>query len=299
MKKIVFMLILGILFLGCEKTEDKKIKIGILQIVEHVALDDARQGIIDALDSSIYKNKIQIDYKNAQGDFSTAQIISKELNEKVDIIVPISTASAQATVNNIKKKPIFFSEVANPEKIGILHKNVTGVSNKLPIDKHVALIKKLLPQTKKIGIVYNTSEENSFYSAQEFENIATKQGYQVIIKGITKLDELNQALDVLLPKIDVLYTNNDNIIASSYSVVVNKCNLNNKPIIASSKTFVNQGALACEDISDYEVGYKTGELIVKYLNGSPIEKIPYEKIENSKFYINEEIAKKFNISTTL
>lgn len=162
MKKL-FILLLVILCTACGTEKQKKIEIGITQIVEHSSLDDVRRGVIDALKEKGYdENKVNIDYKNAQGDFGTAQVIAQEFNNKSDIIIAISTPSAQAAANNIKDKPIFFSAITNPESAGILRKNVTGVSDKSPVKKQVQLIKKLLPEAKNIGIVYNTSEQNSF-----------------------------------------------------------------------------------------------------------------------------------------
>ena len=295
MKKL-FILLLVILCTACGTEKQKKIEIGITQIVEHSSLDDVRRGVIDALKEKGYdENKVNIDYKNAQGDFGTAQVIAQEFNNKSDIIIAISTPSAQAAVNNIKNKPVFFSAVVNPENAGILRKNVTGVSDKSPVKKQVQLIKKLLPEAKNIGIVYNTSEQNSFYLTDAFTKAAEEEGYTVKIKGINNISEMASALDTLLPTIDVLYTSIDNTIASTYPLIVEKCNKANKPIIGATKSFADQGALAVDGISDYQVGYQTGEMAARYLSGEKIENIPYEVVEKSEMYINKDVAEKFGI----
>lgn len=295
MKKL-FILLLVILCTACGTEKQKKIEIGITQIVEHSSLDDVRRGVIDALKEKGYdENKVNIDYKNAQGDFGTAQVIAQEFNNKSDIIIAISTPSAQAAANNIKDKPIFFSAITNPESAGILRKNVTGVSDKSPVKKQVQLIKKLLPEVKNIGIVYNTSEQNSFYLTDAFTKAAEEKGYTVKIKGINNISEMASALDTLLPTIDVLYTSIDNTIASTYPLIVEKCNKANKPIIGATKSFADQGALAVDGISDYQVGYQTGEMAARYLSGEKIENIPYEVVEKSEMYINKEVAEKFGI----
>ena len=241
------------------------------------------------------ENKININYKNAQGDFGTAQVIAQEYNNKSDVIIAISTPSAQAAANNIKDKPIFFSAITNPESAGILRKNVTGVSDKSPVKKQVEFIEKLLPEAKNIGIVYNTSEQNSFYLTEEFTKAAKEKGYTVKVKGISNISEMASALDTLLPTIDVLYTSIDNTIASTYPLIVEKSNKADKPIIGATKSFVEQGALAVDGISDYQVGYQTGEMVARYLNGEKIENIPYEVVEKSEMYINKDIAKRFGI----
>ena len=296
MKKL-FILLLVILCTACGTEKQKKIEIGITQIVEHPSLDDVRKGVIDALKEKGYdENKININYKNAQGDFGTAQMIANSfVQDKKDIILAISTPSAQAAVNNVKNKPVFFSAVVNPENAGILRKNVTGVSDKSPVKKQVELIEKLLPEAKNIGIVYNTSEQNSFYLTEEFTKVAEEKGYTVKVKGISNISEMASALDTLLPTIDVLYTSIDNTVASTYPLIVEKSNKANKPIIGATKSFADQGALAIDGISDYQVGYQTGEMVAKYLNGEKIENIPYEVVEKSEIHINKDVAEKFGI----
>ena len=296
MKKL-FVLLLTVLFVACGNGKDRKIEIGLTQIVEHPSLDDVRRGVIDALAENGYDdNKINFSYKNAQGDFATAQIIAQDFNSKADIVVAISTPYAQAAVNNIKEKPVFFAAITNPETAGVLGKNVTGVSDKSPVEKQAALIEKMLPEAKNIGIIYNTSEQNSFYLTEEFKKAAEKKGFNVIIKGVTTINEMASALDTILPEIDVLYTSIDNMLASTYPLIVEKCNKGGKPIIGATKSFAEQGALATEGISDYQVGYQTGEMVARYLNGEKIEDMPYQTVEKSELTINEEAAKRFGVS---
>lgn len=295
MKKILLFMLM-VLCIACGKEKESKVKIGITQIVEHQSLDDVRQGVIDSLKANGYgEDKIEISYKNAQGDFGTAQMIAQEFKNTSDIVVAISTPSAQAAVNNIKDKPIFFSAITNPESAGVLAENVTGVSDRSPVKKQVELIKELLPEAKKIGAVYNTSEQNSFYLTDEFKKEAEKNGYEVVVKGITNVNEIASALDTILPEVDVLYTTIDNTIASTYPLIIDKSKKDNKPVIGATKSYVDQGALASEGISDYKVGYQTGEMIVRYLKGEDIKNMKFEVVRESERYINKEVAKNFKI----
>lgn len=295
MKKILLFMLM-VVCIACGKEKEDRIKIGITQIVEHQSLDDVRQGVIDSLKANGYgEDKVEISYKNAQGDFGTAQIIAQEFKNTSDIVVAISTPSAQAAVNNIKDKPIFFAAITNPESAGVLAENVTGVSDRSPVKKQVELIKEILPETKKIGVVYNTSEQNSFYLTDEFKKEAEKNGYEVVIKGITNVNEIASALDTILPEIDVLYTTIDNTIASTYPLIIDKSKKANKPVIGATKNYVDQGALASEGISDYKVGYQTGEMIVRYLKGEDIKNMKFEVVRESERYINREVAKNFKI----
>ena len=295
MKKILLFMLM-VLCIACGKEKEDRIKIGITQIVEHQSLDDVRQGVIDSLKANDYgEDKVEISYKNAQGDFGTAQMIAQEFKNTSDIVVAISTPSAQAVVNNIKDKPIFFAAITNPESAGVLAENVTGISDRSPVKKQVELIKEILPETKKIGVVYNTSEQNSFYLTDEFKKEAEKNGYEVVIKGITNVNEIASALDTILPEIDVLYTTIDNTIASTYPLIIDKSKKANKPVIGATKNYVDQGALASEGISDYKVGYQTGEMIVRYLKGEDIKNMKFEVVRESERYINREVAKNFKI----
>ena len=295
MKKILLFMLM-VLCIACGKEKESKVKIGVTQIVEHQSLDDVRQGVIDSLKANGYgEDKIEISYKNAQGDFGTAQMIAQEFKNTSDIVVAISTPSAQAAVNNIKDKPIFFSAITNPESAGVLAENVTGVSDRSPVKKQVELIKELLPEAKKIGVVYNTSEQNSFYLTDEFKREAEKNGYEVVVKGITNVNEIASALDTILPEVDVLYTTIDNTIASTYPLIIDKSKKDNKPVIGATKSYVDQGALASEGISDYKVGYQTGEMIVRYLKGEDIKNMKFEVVRESERYINKEVAKNFKI----
>lgn len=295
MKKILLFMLM-VVCIACGKEKEDRIKIGITQIVEHQSLDDVRQGVVDSLKANDYgEDKVEISYKNAQGDFGTAQIIAQEFKNTSDIVVAISTPSAQAAVNNIKDKPIFFAAITNPESAGVLAENVTGVSDRSPVKKQVELIKEILPETKKIGVVYNTSEQNSFYLTDEFKKEAEKNGYEVVIKGITNVNEIASALDTILPEIDVLYTTIDNTIASTYPLIIEKSKKANKPVIGATKNYVDQGALASEGISDYKVGYQTGEMIVRYLKGEDIKNMKFEVVREPERYINREVAKNFKI----
>ncbi|MGF6906288.1 ABC transporter substrate-binding protein [Fusobacterium sp. PH5-44] len=303
MKRIVKKLILlgvlitkiGIFAYGDNKIS--KIKIGISQIAEHPAMDENRQGILDGMrDSGYSESKVEIHYKNAQGDFPTMQLISKEFGEKVDILVPIGTQSTQAAVNATKEKPIIFSVVAYPESSGILNKNVTGVSNQVPVEKQIELIKTILPQTKVIGTIYNTSEKNSTETIEKLEKYCDKNNYKLIKNGITAVHEIVPALDVLLEKIDILYTSNDHLLASAYPLIVEKCKNKNIPIIGVTENFAEQGALAIVTASEYDTGYQTGKLIGRYLDGSKIEEMPYEILDKATIVINREVAERYNIN---
>lgn len=296
MKRLLIMCMVLLAAVGCGKKEEvQPIKIGVTQIVEHPSLDKARQGVEDALAASEFKDRVQLNYQNAQGDFNTAQMIATSFKESEDIVVAITTPSAQAAQNQISEKPVFFVSVTNPDVAGLTAPNVTGVSDQSPVGKQVKLIMDLLPEAKKVGIVYNTSEQNSVYLTEMFTEKATEAGLEVIVRGITNVNEVSSALDTIMPEIDVLYTSIDNTIASAYPLVIQKADQGKVPVIGATKPFVDQGALATEGIEDYQVGYQTGEMLVRYLQGEKIKDMPYEKVKNSALHISKKKAEEYGI----
>lgn len=304
MKKLILGVILAATLIGCNgkdkenvtnDTTKKTIKIGITQIVEHPSLDAIRKGVEDAIKESKYKDQVVFDYQNAQGDFITAQTIGAQFNQKNDMVVAISTPSAQAALNKVHTKPLFFTAVTNPTIAGLKGNNVTGVSDMSPVEEQVKLIKSLLPNAKTIGTIYTTSEANSTYLVKKFTKAANEAGYKVIAKGVTSVNEIASAMDSLSGNVDVLYTSKDNNIASAYSLIVSKANKANLPIIGATKDFTLAGALAASGVSEYLVGHTTGEMIVEYLDGKTIKDLPITYIHKSELTINQEQMEKFNI----
>lgn len=302
-KAIVVVLILVCVLAGCAKKEDKKvINIGISQIVEYVALDQNREGFIKALEESGYKDgeNIKIDYQNAQGDITIAQTIAKKFSsDKKDLIFAIGTPAAQGAFNATKKIPIMISSVTDPVKAELVktmekpETNVSGTSDYLPVEKQMDLIKKLVPNAKKIGFIYNTSEVNSEVQLNELKKVA--KGYEIISTGVTSTNEVNSAIVSLVKDIDVLYVPTDQLVVSSMPIIVKNTLEAKVPIIAAEKGSVEAGALATVGINYYKLGYETGKMAVSVLKGEDISKMPIKISDETEIYINEDSLKILNI----
>ena len=295
MKKVLLIMLGLMVMLACGKKEEavKPIKIGLTQIVEHPSLDQIKQGIIDRLAEKGYKDgeKIAINFQNAQGEMTNADLIAKDFAEKEDIIVAITTPSAQAALNATKDKPIFYSAVTDPVAAGLKGANITGTSDATPIEAQISLAKELLGDFKKIGIVYNIGEANSEAQVQAVKALGQKNGFEVVAKGINTVNDIAPALDVILDEVDFLYTPVDNMLASSYPVIVKKANEKNKPVIGSVTDYVNQGALGTEGINQYKIGVQTADMIIKYLEGkTKIADMPFETVKDTDLLINETVA---------
>ncbi|MGO2117304.1 MAG: ABC transporter substrate-binding protein [Fusobacterium sp.] len=300
MKKISVLIIASLFIFACGKKDSvkkEKINIGITQIIEHPALDAAVVGFKEALaDGGYTDDKVNIELQTAQGDFGVAQTIASNfVQNKKDLILAVSTPSAQSVFNATKDIPILITAVTDPVAVGLVGDNITGTSDMPPMEKQVALMKTLLPKAKKIGFLYNTSEENSRVLLKKMKSIAEPLGYEIVEKGVTNINEVGQAIDVLLGEIDVLYTPSDNVITASMSLISNRAEKRNIPIITSDAAQFKSGALATEALSFKNLGYQTGEMAVRVLNGEKISDMPIETLNETKLMINKEMAKKFNV----
>ncbi len=300
MKKLVGrglgMVMAASLLVGCGTepavgSEAAPIEIGITQIVEHPSLDEIRQGIVDQLEAEGFADgeEIALDFQNAQGAIENTQMIAQEFqSQNKDLIIAITTPSAQAMKNVIEGIPVVFSGVTDPEGAGLVGPGMTGVSNLSPADQQFELLQALVPEAKTIGIVYNTSEANSVFLVERAEKVAKEMGMAVEKVVITSTNEIGIAMDQLLPKVDVLYTHQDNMVASAYPVVVEKANEAGVPIIGSVEAFVDQGAVAMNAASDYQVGVQTGKMVARILRGETVNEIPFETAQESLLKVNEE-----------
>ncbi len=293
MKKILLGLSLIGLLVGCgskkEEVKDKKIKIGMTQIIEHVALDETAEGFRKALNEAGYtEDKVEIEFQNAQGDFGTAQTIASSfVEDKKDLIFAISTPSAQAVYNLTKDIPIVISAITDPVAAGLTGDNITGTQDLTPVAKQVDLIKDLVPNAKTIGIIYTPSEENSMVVVRLLRGIAKEKGYNLVEKAVTNINEVSQALDVILEEVDVFYAHTDNIITAAIPIVVEKARVKNIPVINVLENPVKQGALASEAIDYVDSGYRAGKAAIEILEGKNPKDIPITLPENTKLFINE------------
>lgn len=308
-------ILVGATFTGCggsstssngESSSSSDMKnIGIVQLVQHDALDSANKGFVDALKEKGYEEgkNIKIEQQNAQGEQANAQTIAKQfVDSKKDLIFAIATPAAQAAYNATKDIPIVFTAVTDPVKAEIAKDwkssdtNVTGSSDKVPVEDQLKLLKKLLPQAKTVGVIYNTSETNSVTQVDELKAAAEKQGLSVKEIGVTNVNEINQNLSSALGQIDVLYTPTDNTVASGYSLVGKLCLEKNVPIIGAEEAVVTKGGLASIGIDYYKLGKEAGFKAIEVLEGKKPSEVPITTLSDMSFTINTDVAKKLNIT---
>ncbi|MGB3367903.1 MAG: ABC transporter substrate-binding protein [Acidaminobacteraceae bacterium] len=276
---------------------EEMITIGVMQIVEHPALDAAREGFVEGLNSEGFEGKVKFINKNAQGDMATAQLIAGGfVDDKVDMIYAIATPTAQAAFNATKEIPIMISAVTDPVAAGLVKSNeipgtnVSGTSDEAPIDLQLQLLKDLGVEAKTIGFIYSTSEKNSEVQLEMLKIEAAKVGVTVEAMGITSLTEIEQGLDVLLDKVDVLYTPTDNMVASAIQLVTSKALNKLVPVLGAEVAHVEGGALATCGVDYFELGRQTGIMAAKVLNGEDISTLAIQKAQNPEITINRTTA---------
>ncbi|MEW8957118.1 ABC transporter substrate-binding protein [Clostridium sp.] len=298
------------LFAACTKgsgetlSKDKIVNIGISQIASHPALDLAREGFIEALNSKGFKEgeNLNIEVQNAEGDIATSQMIAQSfVSNKQDLIFAIATPAAQAAFNTTKDIPIITTAVTDAVKSGLVESkdksgtNVAGTSDAVPIDKQLKLVKEVFKDVKTIGVLYNTSEVNSEIQVNNLKELAKEMNIEVIEKGVNSVNDISQGLDSILDKIDVLYTPADNMVASSMPLIASKALEKKVPIMGAEEAHVKGGALITEGVNYKKLGFEAGLMAVDVIEGKNIEDMSIKNSEDTELVINEDTLNKLSI----
>lgn len=276
------------------------------QVVEHPALNVTRQGIYDTLASSPYTREVKWSYECAQGNPAMAlQIAQKAVGKKSTIMVGIGTTSAQAlkqASKNSSQSAIIFASVTDPVGSGLVDDlsspkgAVTGVSNFVSIEPQLSFFKKIQPDLKRLGVIYNPSEANSVTLIARLKVVAASMGLEVLEVTASKTAEVGPAALALFPKVDAIYITNDNTALAAFRSIVRVGLEVGKPVYCSDVDMVEQGALAAMGPDQYTIGCQVGRQIVRFLEGTPLVEIPVEFPDESLQYINTSIANKLKIN---
>lgn len=291
-----------------QPNDDQMVKLGITQIVEHPALDQVRKGIVDALAANGYQEGkgLSIDWKSAQGSFDTAMSIAqKYVGDKQDMIVAISTPSAQAAVQATsqegKQIPVVFAAVTDPLAAGLVSSaekpggHVTGTSDQVPMDKQVELIKKFIPDIKKLGVIYNSGEVNAGVQVDMIAQITNSMGIEMVKAGITNGSEVQQGTQSLVGKVDAILIPIDNTVVSAFEGVLAVAQEAGIPVFASDSDTVKRGAVATYGIDYYKMGYQTGEMAARILKGKDPGSLPVEVSKEVALVVNKKALEAFGL----
>ncbi|EFM58536.1 ABC transporter periplasmic substrate-binding protein [Brucella sp. BO2] len=282
----------------------KDVTVAVTAIVEHPALDAARDGVKDALAEAGYKEgeNLKFIYQSAQGNPATAAQIARQfVGEGPDVIVPISTPSAQAVVSATRDIPVVFTAVSDPvgaQLVKDLKKpggNVTGLSDMSPVVEHIKLIKEVMPNIKKLGYLYNSGETNSVSLLAALKEAAAAEGIEIVESAATKSAEVQGAARALVGRADAMYVPTDNTIVSALESAVGVAEESKLPLFTADTDSVKRGALAALGFNYYDVGKQTGAVVVKILKGEKPGDIAVDIAKGTDLVINLGAAKKMGV----
>src|SRR5690554_2550772 len=278
------------------------VTLGITQIVEHPALDASRQGALDELAERGYVegDNLRVSFENAQGDTSiAAQIARKFAGDRPDLVLAISTPSSQSAAAAMSDIPIVFTAVTDPLLARLVSDleapggNITGVVDAPPLEAQLQLIRDMLPEARRLGVLYNPGEANSVSQAEKLEALAPELDFQLVEVTASRTSEVMGAARSLAGRVDVIYVPVDNTVVSALESVLRVGYDADIPVFTGDTSSVERGALASLGFSYYDMGRQTGGLIARILEGEDPGDIPVGSVENLELVLNRGAAARF------
>ena len=273
--------------------------VAVTSIVEHPALDSIRDGVKQALAEAGYTEEkgLEWEFQTAQGNTAiAAQIARKFVGDNPDVIVAIATPSAQAVVAATKTIPVVYSAVTDPVVAQLVPSmdasgtNVAGVSDSLALEKQIDLIKKVVPDAKRVGMVYNPGEANSVVVVEQMRKLLPAADMSLVEATAARTVDVGAAARSLVGKVDVIYTNTDNNVVSAYEALVKVGNDADIPLVASDTDSVKRGAIAALGVNYKDLGLQTGQMVIKILKGAKPGDLPSETSSKLELFVNPGAA---------
>lgn len=288
-------------------SKDKKsYKVGVLQLVQHPALDAANKGFIDGLKSKGFEEgkNVTFDQQNAQGDQSNLQTIAQRfVSNKDDLVCAIATPAAQTMANASKEIPIVGTAITD-YKVAKLVKdnskpgtNVTGTTDMNPVEAQIDLLVKIMPKAKTVGFIYNSSEVNSQLQIDLAKKAAAARGLATVEATVSSVNDIQQAVQSLMGKVDALYIPTDNVMASAMPNLIKITDEARIPVFCGEAGMLKSGGVATLGIDYYKLGFQTGEMAADILSGKA--KPQDMAIQSQKTFtvsLNEEAIKKLGLT---
>ncbi len=302
---LILAVVMAVVAAGCTGGISGNPKIGIIQYVDHVALNSSRDGFITALKDNGYEDgkNITIDLQNAQGDQSNLSTISDRfIGDKVDLVLAIATPAAQSIAGKTNKIPVLGTAITDYVSAKLVNSdeapggNITGTTDMNPIKEQIDLLVKLVPDAKTVGVLYTSNEDNSILQAKLAKEAIEKLGMKYIEVTVSNSNEVQQATQSIVDQCDAIYIPTDNIFASAMPVVHGVTSVSKTPVICGESGMVDTGGLATLGINYYDLGYQTGLMAVKILKGeAKPATMPIESATGFDFAINGTVAEEIGI----
>ena len=289
-----------------DSASDDTYKIGVIQYVQHDALDASNEGFFAALDD--LGISYEADQQNAAGEASSCQTIAETLvNNGNDLIFAIATPAAQSVAGVTTEIPIVLTAVTDPAESGLVESNdapggnVTGTSELTPVTEQIDLLKELIPEAKTVGILYCSAESNSVLQAEMAKEACEEAGLASEDYTVSSSNEIQTVVESMIGKVDAIYAPTDNMIAAGMATVAMVANENKIPVICGEEGMVKEGGFATYGINYYELGYKAGEMAAQILTegADPAEMpIGYLAAEECSLMINGDTAETLGIDVS-
>ena len=277
---LMLTLALGVMGCGGDKKDApkkaEKVNVGIVQLVEHAALDAANKGFVEGLASKGYKEgqNIAYDRQNAQADQSNLQNIAHRfVNNKVNLICAIATPAAQTVANVTSDIPIVATAVTDYKTAKLVKDNakpgtnVTGTTDMNPVEQQLDLLLKLVPNAKSVGTIYCSSEVNSQLQIEILKKAAAAKGVTVKEATVSNVNDIQQAARSLVGKVQAIYVPTDNVLASAMPTLVSVTEEAKLPVICGEGGMVKAGGVATLGVDYYKLGFQAGEMAADILGG--------------------------------
>ena len=298
-KKVIAVLIAVAIICGVfaacgGNNDDGKYKIGVIQLVEHVALDAATEGFKQAVIDALGEENVVFDIQNGQGDPATCSTIANQfVSNNVDLIMANATPALQAAAAATADIPILGTSVTEygvaldiKDFNGTVGGNISGTSDLAPLDKQAAMITEWFPDAKTVGLLYCSKEANSQYQVDVVKKELENKNIEVKMYPFSDSNDLSSVCTTAADNCDVIYVPTDNTVAENTGIIDNICEPKKVPVIAGEEGICAGCGVATLSISYYDLGYATGKMAVEILkDGKDISTMPigYAETQTPKY----------------
>ena len=305
-----FILLSLIITAGCDQANKESASqknVGIMQLMTNPGIDAIREGFLKEMKALGYEEGKNIRYSqnNSQGDNAAAQAMAKKMvNDKSDLIFAITTPTAQSCAKETKGTaiPMVFGAVTDPVSAGLVNSlevpggNITGTSDRWPISAQFDLLLQLVPNVKKIGVVYNPGETNSESNIKEVKQVCSAKGLELVTVAVSNTSEVYSAAQSLVGKCDAFYVSADNTVITAMDAVVKVSEQNKIPLLPGVSSNVEQGGFGTLGPDYFDIGVESAKLADKILKGEKPASIPVSTARNFEYFFNTKSAKATNVT---
>lgn len=303
-------LVFSISIAGCNSSNEKAVSqkhVGIMQLMTNPGIDAIREGFLKEMKVLGYEEGRNISYSqnNSQGDNAAAQAIAKKMvNDKSDLIFAITTPTAQTCAKEIKGTaiPMVFGAVTYPVSAGLVNSlevpggNITGTSDKWPISAQFDLLLQLVPNVKKIGVVYNPGETNSESNIKDVKQVCSAQGLELVTVAVSNTSEVYSAAQSLVGRCDAFYVPADNTVITAMDAVIKVSEQNKIPLLPGVSSNVEQGGFGTLGPDYFDIGVESAKIADRILKGEKPASIPVSTAKNFEYFFNTKSAKATNVT---